>query len=198
MNYPLQCRCGTLRGYVRDPRMANRGVCYCKDCQAFAHYLNGAATILDEFGGTGIVQSTPANVVLGDGLAALACVRLTANGLTRWYADCCKTPIGNTPANYRISFIGLVHNCLESAGVTLDAAFGPVRMHVNTGSAKAAVRSEPLGLIRGIATAVTMVARARIDGSYKDTPFFGRENGVPIVTPRILSRSEHEELMQRL
>lgn len=46
MNHPLQCQCGTLKGYVSPPDMAIRGVCYCKDCQAFAHFLerpgNGA------------------------------------------------------------------------------------------------------------------------------------------------------------
>jgi len=39
MKHPLQCQCGTLKGFVDDPQRANRAVCYCNDCQAFAHFL---------------------------------------------------------------------------------------------------------------------------------------------------------------
>ena len=34
--------------------------------------------------------------------------------MIRWYAGCCKTPIGNTLENHKISFVGLLHNCLET------------------------------------------------------------------------------------
>jgi hypothetical protein len=36
---------------------------------------------------------------------------------------------------------------------------------------------------------------ARIDGSYKRTPFFSADTGAPIVTPKVLSRGERERLM---
>lgn len=47
MNHPLRCRCGALQGYVSHPEKASRGVCYCKDCQAFAHFLGTPGDILD-------------------------------------------------------------------------------------------------------------------------------------------------------
>ena len=47
MNHALQCRCGTLKGQVARAETANRGVCYCKDCQAFAHFLGGEKQILE-------------------------------------------------------------------------------------------------------------------------------------------------------
>jgi len=42
---------------------------------------------------------------------------------------------------------------------------------------------------------IAIVARPRFDGSYKRTPFFSADTGAPIVTPKVLSRSERERLM---
>ena len=92
MNHSLRCRCGTLRGYVSHPEDVNRGVCYCKDCQAFAHFLETADSVLDSAGGTEVIQTTPANVTITQGQSKLACVRLRNKGLLRWYTSCCKTP----------------------------------------------------------------------------------------------------------
>src|ERR1700760_285054 len=69
---------------------------------------------LDARGGSDIVQVLPKNVTFLQGVNSLACMRLTDKGMVRWYASCCKTPIGNTLADYKISFIGLLHDCLES------------------------------------------------------------------------------------
>jgi hypothetical protein len=46
MSHPLQCRCGTIQGHVDDPRSANRALCYCRDCQAFAHFLGSPRATL--------------------------------------------------------------------------------------------------------------------------------------------------------
>ncbi len=56
MNAEFRCRCGEVRGIVTDasPHTANRVVCYCDDCQAFAHRL-GRADLLDAHGGSDIV-----------------------------------------------------------------------------------------------------------------------------------------------
>src|SRR5450432_3257521 len=119
MKHPLQCRCGTLRGLVDEPQSANRVVCYCKDCQAFAHFLGRDSEILDELGGSEVIQTLPKNVTFTQGVESLACIRLTEKGLLRWYAKCCNTPVGNTLGAYKMSFIGLVHTCLESSGAPL-------------------------------------------------------------------------------
>jgi hypothetical protein len=131
MSHPLQCRCGTLKGYVTHPERVNRAVCYCRDCRAFAHFLGRANDILDAQGGSDVIQAIPANVTFIAGTEALACMRLSEKGLLRWYTRCCNTPIGNTVAKYRVSFVGLVHSCLDSTGESLDASFGPVRMWVS-------------------------------------------------------------------
>jgi len=123
MQHPLRCRCGTVSGWVKEPRSANRVVCYCKDCQAFAYFLGQENQILDERGGSDVIQILPKNLSFTQGIEALKCMRLTEKGLLRWYASCCNTPIGNTLANYKISFIGLVHSCLENSDRDAAARF---------------------------------------------------------------------------
>ncbi len=196
MDHPLQCRCGTLRGSVSRSHAVNRCVCYCRDCQAFAHFLGRPADILDASGGTDVIQTRAANVAFTQGKEALACMRLTPNGLLRWYASCCNTPIGNTLANSKISFVGLVHNCLEGGGPTLQQSFGPVQAHVNTESTHGKVRSSSLALISVILRFIGLVSWARIDGSYKNSPFFAAESGDPVAVPKVLNRGERDQLMQ--
>ena len=94
MNHALQCRCGTLKGEVAHTEVANRGVCYCKDCQAFARFL-GRTGIMYEHGGTDIYQMAPSRVQL-DRTESLACLRLSDKGMHRWYCSECKTTLGNT------------------------------------------------------------------------------------------------------
>ena len=83
-----------VKGTVRELASANQVVCYCKDCQMYALFLGRESDILDEHGGTHVLQLLPKNVAFTQGTEALACVRLSENGLLRWYASCCKTPIG--------------------------------------------------------------------------------------------------------
>jgi hypothetical protein len=194
MGHPLQCSCGTIRGSV-EVRSANRAVCYCKDCQAFAHFLGRQGDVLDERGGSDVVQVLPRDVTFTAGLQSLACMRLTPKGLLRWYAGCCNTPIGNTLHTPKFSFIGLVHSCLDGAGEPLEKAFGPVRAWVNTQGAK----GEPKPATRGMAATgawfLRTVLRARFNGDYRRTPFFRMDTGLPIVAPRVLSPEEHVKLM---
>jgi hypothetical protein len=189
MSHPLQCRCGTVKGFVDNPRSANRVVCYCKSCQAFAHFLGRNSEILDERGGSDVIQILPKNVTFTQGTEALACMRLTEKGLFRWYAGCCSTPIGNTLDTFKISFVGLVHTCLETPGRPLQDSFGPIRVRVNTKSAIGHPKPKTVGIGTTIVWVIATTAKARTNGSYKHTPFF-LGNGTPIVTPRVLSREE--------
>ena len=195
MNHPLRCRCGTLRGYVSHSNSVNRGVCYCKDCQAYAHFLGKPGDILDEMGGTEVVAILPKNLTLTHGLEALACMSLTDNGLLRWYASCCNTPIGNTRRNFRFSFVGLVHTCLRDPSRSLESSFGLVSMRVNTKHAKGRPKSMPLSTVAAVLRFLSSVIRARMDGSYRSTPFFDPDRGTPVVPPKVLSSGERERIM---
>lgn len=198
MSHPLQCRCGAVKGTLADTRKVNRVICYCRDCQAFAHFLGGADEILDERGGSDIVQVLPKKVTFSQGADKLACMRLTEKGTLRWYASCCRTPIGNTVATPKFPFIGLVHNCLEGAGPSLDEAFGPVRMWVHTKSARGEPKPEQRGMGGTIAWFLGTVLRARFNGDYRVTPFFHIPTGAPVVTPRVLSAQERAQVMSSL
>jgi hypothetical protein len=99
----LRCWCGTLQGLVAQPVSGHRVVCYCDDCQAWAHLLGHPHRILDERGGSDVLLMRPANVTFTGNLETLACLRLTARGMLRWYARCCSTPIGNTLASPKLS-----------------------------------------------------------------------------------------------
>jgi hypothetical protein len=165
-----------------------------RTCQAFAYFL-GTGQILDERGGSDVIQILPENLSFTQGIEALKCVRLTEKGMLRWYASCCNTPIGNTLANHKISFVGLVHTCLENSGTPLQDSFGPVRGWGNTQGARGDPKPKSSGLGRTILWVMSSVLKARVNGSYRQTPFFLK--GTPIVTPRVLSSAERADIMAR-
>jgi hypothetical protein len=211
-SHSLQCRCGALKGLVHELHTTNRAVCYCRDCQAFAHFLGRADEVLDERGGSDIIQVAPRHVVFTQGIGTLACMRLTPKGLMRWYAACCKTPIGNTLPTRKVSYVGLVHTCLEgkasgaragaaqgeaagSKSSSLDEVFGPVRSWVNTGGARGEPKPKVVGHGRVIRWFFRTVPIARFNGNYRKTPFFDVTTGRPVVAPRVLTEAEHAEVM---
>ena len=178
------CRCGTLKGTISDPRKAIRGICYCKDCQAYADFLGKAEGILDEAGGTDIVTVLQRRVAFTHGVEKLACMSLSERGALRWYAKCCGTPIGNTVRDFRQSFVGMVHSCLGEPE-SLTRSFGPVRMKVNTASARIWVQAMPLSTLTSAFRFATLLIRARIDDSYRHSPFFDSHRGRPVVVLKV-------------
>ena len=120
----MRCRCGEVRAVVKDPSPStvNRVICYCDDCQAYAHQL-GRADLLDIHGGTDIVQVAPASLTFLQGQDKIAALRLSPKGLFRWYARCCNTPVGNT-VSPSIPFVGLVAQSFASDRQTPDQLFG--------------------------------------------------------------------------
>jgi Family of unknown function (DUF6151) len=195
MTHSIRCHCGKLKGTLNRNQEVNRCVCYCADCQAFARFLKREHDILDDMGGTSIIQTIPANVTFTAGTENLTCMRLRPNGLLRWYATCCNTPIGNTPPTLNPSFIGLIHTCLSSDQTSLDKAFGSIRMYVNTKSAIGENKPKSAGVLSGTLRVIGMILKARFDGSYKSTPFFVLDSGDPIVTPKVLSEQALKGVM---
>ncbi|MES2947580.1 MAG: DUF6151 family protein [Pseudomonadota bacterium] len=188
-SHTIQCRCGQIRGLLTPTRPSNRCVCYCSDCQAFARHLQANDT-LDERGGSEIIQVPPSNLTFTQGADKLACLRLTDSGMLRWYAACCNTPIGNTPANPGMSFVGLVHTCLAGNAQAREASFGPVTMVVGVKTAGGEVKPDQKGLFSGIAKTMAMIIKARLNGAYRRNPFFKQDTGVAVATPTVLSASE--------
>lgn len=185
MNHSIQCSCGKLKGSISNANLVNRCVCYCKDCQAFAHFLKRGTEILDASGGTEIIQMTPASIHFEQGSEHLACMRLSEKGLIRWYTSCCYTPIGNTLPNFKISFIGVISVCLKTNGESLENSFGPIRAHTHTKSALGKIKPKQHGMFSTGLRILRMALRARFNGSYKVNPFFNSETGKPISEPKI-------------
>jgi hypothetical protein len=123
----LRCRCGHMRGVASNvsPSSGFRFVCYCKDCQAFARFLD-RADVLDAAGGTDIFHMPPGRVKLTVGTDALQCLQLSDKVL-RWYAECCRTPIANTPARPGFPVIGMIHSFMdhEADSRSRDEVLGP-------------------------------------------------------------------------
>jgi hypothetical protein len=194
--HSLRCRCGTFQGYVERSSSAVRAVCYCRDCQAFARFL-GTQGITDPDGGTEVVASLPKHVRLSSGLEALACLSLSEHGLLRWYASCCNTPVGNTPRNRKLPYVGLVHSCLEGGQSSIASTFGARRVAVNTGSAKNAVQSTPVASAVAVVGLMSSAIMDRLGGAYRNNPFFAADTGTPVRQVRVLSTVERERAYQR-
>lgn len=184
---PFSCRCGALRGVLRDaaPRNGCHAVCYCTDCRAFARHL-GVADTLEPGGGSALFQTVPNLIDITQGTANLACLRLSPKGMHRWYAACCNTPLANTTGSSRMPFAGL--SCLIFDDV---APLGPIVVRGFTKHALpgAGAPKKDRGMARMVGGLVRRSLATYMAGTARTTPFFTPE-GRPVVCPRILSAEE--------
>lgn len=178
------------------PGNGNRLICYCSDCQSFAHFLGHADDLLDGVGGTDIFQTSPAHLEFTRGSDRLACIRLRPRGLMRWYASCCHTPICNTPANGNLPFMGMILPMW--AGIergSPNANLGPVRVRVYCRSATGPVtgpNTYDVGPLSFMLRMSTMLLAGRMRGDHKRSPLFDPETRTPRVSPRVLTAEQLE------
>jgi hypothetical protein len=194
----LRCRCGAVRGVARNvaPSTVNHCFCYCDDCQAFAHFLDRADEVLDAHGGTEITQMSQASIAFAAGVDKIAAMQLSAKGMIRWYASCCRTPIGNTMGTTAMPFIGVIKAFVDVPGTAL----GPIRGRSFPKSAKggrAAVPKDGLPEPVMIALALVKVLGWRLRGDHRRSPLFDAATGQPRVAARVLTTAEREELKRR-
>lgn len=170
----VYCSCGMVEARIDDlgPRTCNRVVCYCDDCQAFAHHL-GRTDLLDHAGGTDIVQVAPRSVTFTKGMDQLVAVRLSPNGLYRWYARCCRTPMGNT-VGPKLPFIGFVAQAVEDVDAQAGRPIGAILGRYATGGVPKKFHGMPFGLVL---RAVSRVAFWKLSGKSWPNPFFDRKSG---------------------
>jgi len=189
VDVPLRCDCGVVSGVAKNvsPDSGNHIVCYCKDCQAFAHFLEREDVILDKYGGTDIFQMVPAQIQIHQRKDQIHCMRLNPKGLFRWYTACCNTPIGNT-MSAGFPFVGVIHNFMDDEGVR-DENLGPV-IYYSFG--KSATSTPPddkndkgfpfLMMLRW----TYKLLMARIRGQHKPNTFFDDEDK-PVSEPIVLN-----------
>ncbi|MET0591939.1 MAG: DUF6151 family protein [Polyangiaceae bacterium] len=187
----LQCRCGEVRGKVTNasPRAVTRAICYCDDCQAYLHHL-GRADLLDSHGGTDIVQVAPSSLSFDRGGDRVVGLRLSPKGLYRWYASCCKTPMGNTvgPA---LPFIGLTAQAFESADEMFGQPLGGILGKHAVGTAPEGSTSLNFGLILH---ALRLMLGWKLSGKTWPHPYFDRATKSPSRPITVLTRSERDSL----
>ena len=194
MSIRLRCQCGKLQGELDPGGVAARAICYCRDCQAFARFLGREKDVLDAAGGTEVAAAFPGAVRFTSGLEHLGCMSLSPRGLYRWYATCCRTPIGNTPRDAKTPYVGLVRACLDAPAETLDRELGRSHIVVQTGTALAPVKSTPVRTAFAVVRIGTMLLRARLGGGYRHNPFFLAGSSAPLREPQVLTLEERAAL----
>jgi len=196
MKLSVECDCGAVRGDVDTKHLHGyRAVCLCDDCQAFAHYLKRGDT-LDTNGGTDIIPMMPSHYVFTSGFERMECVRLSNTGMYRWYANCCKTPMGNamSPSMAYIGVPSRIFLKMHSAE-QVDKVFGPIRERMQARFALGALpplaqKKVSLGFMLRV---VKFMLVSKLTGAGKPTPFFDSK-GEPVKSAHILSQREREEL----
>lgn len=192
----LKCQCGSLSGVAFGPFQSqkSRSICMCDDCQAYAHYLGRASEILDENGGTEVVPMYPAHIKINKGIENLKCVRLSPEGMFRWYAGCCNTPIANT-MGAKFPFAGVVHTFIDLKN--REEVFGPIYIRFfgqyGTGPLPPGTyQKTPLKLI---VNTMPFLLRGLLLKKQKPSPFFNSVTGNPVVIPTILSKKERQAII---
>jgi hypothetical protein len=176
-----------------SPDMVNRVVCYCDDCQAALHHL-GRSDLLNEYGGTDVVQVAPASLTFPRGNELIVGLRLTPKGLYRWYASCCKTPVGNT-LGPGLPFVGIVARAFDTGTTGADQIFGAP---IGANGGKFATGNPPGHMTKLRASmvirAVRMVLGWKFGARTWPHPFFDRDTRAPTHPIVTLTRPEREAL----
>ena len=195
MLHPLACRCGSLRGAVDTSAPHERLVCYCADCQAYAHALGRPGEDLDERGGTHALLTVPSAITVTQGAEQLASLRMTGRGPIRWYAACCRTPIANTGLSNKAAFAALMAPSLGASPAEVESVFGPVRLYGFVKNAKGQPKPPGTPFIGVLLRVVARSLKARLDGSYRQNPFFNGGTDTPVSEPKILAPDERARFM---
>lgn len=192
----ISCGCGKVTGVIRGLGASNSNhvMCPCNGCQSYAHFLGRADDMLDDKGFSNIFQIDPKTFEIHEGMDHVAGVRITRTGPIRWYADCCKTPLGNTLPRGGIAFLGVLPICTGHKGgssAVVDMV-GPAR-----GIANARTPQSLGARIRTffmLAHLFRLMGWWRLRGGKSWKPFFDKDTLRPIRKPVTLTDAEREAL----
>jgi hypothetical protein len=186
-----------VRGVANEvaPHTGFHFVCYCRDCQAFARFLE-RLDVLDAAGGTDIFQMPTGRVKLTAGTDAVRCLNFSSK-IFRWYTDCCRTPIGNT-AGPGFPVVGLIHSFMshDADGPSRDEVIGAPLCRIYQHSAVGPLPpNAPVPLSLGlIALRASRLLGWWLRGLGRPTPFFEDHTNAPLSVPRVLTASERATL----
>ena len=202
MNISIKCKCGGFSGELSGlvPGHVQRVVCYCGDCQAFTRFLGNSKEILDENGGTEVMPVYPSQIKITRGLGNLRSVKLTPDGLIRWYAECCKMPVANTISS-RFPFVSLISTIVDFPKMDLsrDEAFGAIsfRVHGKYAIGKVPEGTNRTGSIKFFLSVIRFLIKGNIQKRGNPFPFFDKKTGQPISDPLMVSERDYQILRPR-
>lgn len=183
----FSCRCKAVQGIVHEltPSAGTHAVCYCDSCRAAELVLG-----MPDPGGNGVhvFQTTPDRISFSAGQEKVAPMSFSENGLLRWRATCCDTPMFNTVRSPKMSFVGILTAILAD-----PAAVGPVVgwAFVPKGDGKTAHR----GLYHLAFRAIMRIAKQRLTGRWKQTPFFDVAQGTPVQPVTVLPKGTRAKVL---
>lgn len=196
----IQCECGKFRAQLEKfpDNTPGRLVCYCDDCQTYLHHLN-RPDLLDPAGGTEVIPAYPSEITILEGREVLRCLRLSPQGLYRWYTGCCNTPVANTRPGF--PWVGILHRvyCVNDSH-SLEKTFGPIKSRIEGRFAKGSLPSGTAAGIdfKGFITVLPFLLKGVLMSKAKNSPFFQKVGQTPIVPPLVLSFDERNAIRRRL
>jgi hypothetical protein len=194
---PLRCRCGHVHGTANIvARNAGfRFICYCRDRQAFARFLQ-RPDVLDSAGGTDIFHMPAGRVKLAAGTDDVRCLHFSKT-VFRWYADCCRTPIANT-AGASFPVVGLIHAFMDhkTDGSSRDERLGAPLCRIFEQSATGPLppNAPPPRSVGLVAVRIPTLLGWWWRGLGRPNPFFDGQMRTPISEPRVFTPSERAGL----
>nr|WP_170417505.1 DUF6151 family protein [Ruegeria atlantica] len=183
---PFSCSCGSLHGRISAAgvKHGTHVVCYCHDCRAAQLYFGQPDPAP---GPVEILQMLPEEIVFDGGAEHLALMQLSPKGMLRWYASCCNAPLATTPTTPKFPFAGFIVKRIPDPN-----GLGPITTRGFIPSGHGKQTHKKIGAaVYGL---VTRVAKSRLSGSWKNTPFFDPDTFAPVAEPVVLSKSERAAL----
>lgn len=174
------CICGKMMWRIADAARGTHLICYCADCQTYAHALENGGRRIDSDGGTEIFQTLPMHFEFLSGQEHLSVLRLSPKGILRWHAGCCGTPIANTLPKPGLPFVGAV---LPPG----TQGYGKITALLSTVDTASPIKET--GALGAQLSVIGRCLKGILSRRGRMSPFFGA-GGTPIVTPRVLTKSE--------
>ncbi len=187
-NVPFTCACGTVKGVLHEVGKGNHARCFCQSCRA-AEIHTGAADPGDR--GVTLYQTSADCVSFSTGQDHLAVFSFGPKNLLRWHTSCCGGLLFNTLRSPKFSFAAIRTDKLENT-----TALGPVRSRGFIPDANDKQRHE--GLVPMISGMLWRAISRRINGRWKQTPFFDAATLKPVVAPQILPAGEIAKILAQV
>jgi hypothetical protein len=198
---PIKCKCSKVQGVIKqvNAKNGNHLTCMCIDCQTFAHHLGVEDRVLDENGGTEIFQTSPSKIEFLEGKEFVKCLRLSPTGTSRWYAECCNTPLANTIALEK-DFAGVILDSIDFEKIDKFQALGPIKYKVMGKYGKGELpKGTSLGFPKFLVLKMIFkLTLGKLLKSYLPNPFFNEETGEHRSTPTILPKEQRAKIKSKI